>query len=439
MNDINSEENEEKEDMSPRASARRAERMARRTSARSPALKRRTPDKKEEAKGQAAAEKPQAKETKTAPRAPRRKRPAAKPGERKTAAKKSYAEPPKRRTRRSASAPDQEEFELRSLPDGTQYRVKVSDKKKPPRPPVVRRRGDSGPGPAIIEHMTAATGKERADRKITIGSVARMTRKSVSFLKRNLGVSPTVAVILGSGLSSVADIVDGETIEFAEVPDFPTTGVPGHPGLIRAGMVEGVPTLFCEGRIHYYETGSMRETVYPIQTFLSLGVEQLILTTSAGALNPSYRTGDIMFVEDHLNLMGDNPLFGMDPQIKPSVFVDTSNVYDKFILDASERLCRRARVRRQAGTLAGARGPVYETPAEKNFIRSMGADAVCMSVIPEALAAAHIGVPVTALAVITNDASDTEATLSHDDVVREGKRNADSLRRLVTGIIAQEW
>jgi len=287
--------------------------------------------------------------------------------------------------------------------------------------------------------MELATSSVSASKNIYLGEVAEEMKRSATYLRRRFSVKPKVAVVLGSGLSSVADSVSGEPVLFSKIPGFIEPGVEGHPGQVRAGVVDGVPVLFCEGRSHYYETGSMAETVRAVRTFMTLGVEHLILTTSAGGLNPVFRPGDVMFVNDHINLMGDNPLFGTSSHYDPSPFVDVSSTYDRSIISASERICRRVRVKRQTGVLAGVRGPVYETPAERSWIQSTGADAVCMSVVPEAIAAAHLGVPVTALALIVNNASSSgdDGPLSHHLVSETGRRYAGLMEKLIRGLIRE--
>jgi purine-nucleoside phosphorylase len=338
-----------------------------------------------------------------------------------------------------------EGYELRHMPDGTLVRAEITKKNR--RGDGGRRRsyGDEGPGPAIVpfEDTPYLAPSERAARSggMSLGNLPAKCRRSVNYLKRRLPFVPRVAVILGSGLGDVAELSGSEdTIDFADIPDFPTPTAPGHDGVIRIGMVEGTPTLFCEGRIHFYETGSMEDTVYPIQTFLALGVEKVILTTSAGSLNPAFRTGDIMFVADQINLTGDNPFFGGDPQENPSIFVDATAVYDEVILRNADRLARRARVTAREGVLVAMRGPVYETPAERRMLATLGGDAVSMSVAPEALAAAQTGATVVGLAVIVNDASEaSRRPASHEEVLESGRRHATGLKRLVTAIIGQGW
>jgi len=355
----------------------------------------------------------------------------------KTAKKKSSARANKP-SKAKSTAKVEDEYEIKSLPDGTQLKVKISANSRKPKRPVPRRKivDDYGPGPAVFDIGSVPDEAGNAPRGINLGSIVSQTRRSVTYLKKHFTVQPKVGVILGSGLSSVARLVSQEPIAFSDIPGFASPGVKGHPGYVRAGMVGSTPTLICEGRLHYYETGSMKDTVRPIQTFMALGVEHLILTTSAGALNPDYRPGDIMFVSDQINLMGDNPLFGLAPDFNPSPFVDVSRIYDSEAILKSDRICRRSRVKSHKGTLAGMRGPVYETSAERAWLKSMGADAVCMSVIPEALAAAHVGASVMGLALIVNDASSAKSgALSHELVAKTGEKYAANMKRLIKNLI----
>lgn len=423
-----------------RVEQRRAQRVSKRKTTRSPGLRRKLPispareEEKKPEKKEAAPASPRA--GKTTPARPARKKKTTRA--KKTTGGKTAAGAG---TRPEKSAGAKEEFELRSLPDGTQYRVRISDKKRTTRrfPPRRRGRDDVGPGPAIVDALPETVVGRRPPSRIDLGDIARETRRPAAFLKKNLPVAPKVAVVLGSGLSAAADIVPGDPLEFSDIPGFKVPRAPGHPGLVRAGLVDGVPAVFLEGRLHFYETGAMKDVVFPIYALLAIGVESVILTTSAGALNPSYRVGDIMFVEDHINLMGHNPMVGIDPAARPPVFVNGDAIYDRYTIDMSERLLRRARARGSVGVLAGVRGPVYETPAERKWLRSMDADAVCMSVIPEALAAARVGASVTALAVIANESGPGPGeALTHEDVTRAGERAAEGLARLLRSIITEE-
>lgn len=407
------------------STGRRASRTSKRKTTRSTALKRKTPA--------AETEKP------AAPEPAARPTPAKKPAVKKTTAR-ARAKPAAKKVQPRAARPKpkEEEYQLKTLPDGTQFKVKISDIQKKPKK-VARRKisGGAGPGPALIG-MEGTVEEERPDRQVDVSSIIEETKRSVSFLKRRVKEKPKVGVILGSGLSPVAELADDAPIPFSRIPGFARTTVDGHPGRVRAGVVEGVPVVFCEGRLHYYETGSMAETAYQVRALMALGVKKLILTTSAGALNLSFRAGEVMMVTDHINLMGDNPLFGRKIDADMSLFTDVSEMYDAEIISGAERLFRRARVKMRTGVLAGVRGPVYETAAEREMLRIAGADAVCMSVIPEALAAAHVGVKVTALALLANDGSAAgETRLTHSHVTRVAQDNAAAMKRLISMLIGE--
>ncbi|HJM82474.1 MAG TPA: purine-nucleoside phosphorylase [Nitrospinota bacterium] len=332
---------------------------------------------------------------------------------------------------------ENEEYEIKSFPDGTQVKVKTSDHKTNNKNLLLKEQVDpngDGPGPAFEVYKPMQ--QPSSDKRVDISSIRGENRRAVAYLKKRLDVMPKVAVILGSGQSSVANLTSAEVIPFSDIPGFKVPSVPGHPGKVRVGMVEGVPTLFCEGRLHYYETGSMSEVTKPLRTFFSLGVEHVVLTTSAGAVNLDYKVGDVMFVRDHINLMGDNPIFGLDSKTRFTSFVDVSNVYSSRINEMTDRLCRRARIKSHLGVLAGMRGPVYETPAEISWLRKIGVDAVCMSLIPEVLAAAHVNARVTALALIVNSASDRgDSPPDHSRVVKAGNASTTGLKRIIRSLL----
>ena len=456
-NDVNdpSDEGGSDDDISGRAAARRAMRDSKRQSMRSATLRRKIAapaegeappvHKPEPRTGRAPTERPAIKEASgegySGERGGRRRTGRRVPSETSFAngSQREETSAPKipRGPHREPKRPD--EYELHTHPDGTSHRVKIGDK-GPARPAPVRRKSREdihGAGPAIVDisKMKSWMSARRGAR----GVKAADPKAAADSLRRVFGVDPKVAVILGSGLFPAGSLVRGKTAPFSEIPGFTEPGVPGHPGIISCGEVNGVPTLFCEGRIHYYECGSMDETVHPVKTFIEMGVERLIITTSAGALNPEYKQGDVMFVRDHINMMGDNPLFGKDPRMEPSIFVDLSEAYNRLTLEKAENLLRRSRARGAVGVLAATRGPVYETVAERRLLRAAGADAVCMSTIPEVIVAAHAGVSVTALAVIANTAEGDGKPLTHDSVAKAGKRHSVSLKRLITNIIGEKW
>ncbi len=418
---------ENSEEPSLAISSRKAKREAKRDTGRSRNLRRKIPESEK-------TEEPPKNETAKKPAVRKRKRPsdrAPKPKveNKETSAKRSRALP-----KQTAKSYSEDDYNLINLQDGTSRRVRKSASTTPVRKPRTRKIvAGGGPGPVIGEIAKKET--TEPEKKVDISFLVSSTKRSVTYLKKRLKVKPKVAIILGSGLSSVARMVkDDSPLSFADIPKFAKPSVEGHGGLVHSGSIGGTPCLICDGRLHYYETGSMDESLYPLKAILALGVEQVILTSSAGALNKEYKTGDMMLVTDHLNFMGENPFFGEIADEKISPFVDCDNIYDAGPQEKWTRICRRARIKNHIGVLAAMRGPVYETPAEKKMLHTMGADAVCMSVIPEALLAVKCGVKVTAIAAIANDTS--QNNLTHDDVVQAGKKNSTTLRRIITAIMS---
>ncbi|MBI5816172.1 MAG: purine-nucleoside phosphorylase [Nitrospinae bacterium] len=445
--------------LSNRAAARRAKRESRRVTGRPASMRRKTPGMAAggEDSGQSGAL--PSRESRT----PLDERPAQKSRTRKPAGdrlsgerrperapvrkrREPMREPEPKRPRQTKARPriEEEGFELRSQPDGTLHRVKITNKKPGEKTIRARRqvREDPygpGPGPAIFPSAAPEVGAwRRIERDLRRGAVDDRVGQSAAFLSKTLGAAPRVAVILGTGLSQAASFSGGKSASFSEIPGFPEARTPGHPGIVRSVHVEGEPVIFCEGRVHYYESGSMADAAHAALTFARMGVERLIITTAAGALNSDYALGDVMFVEDHINMMGDNPLFGMNPGSGPAVFLDVTNLYERDVIDDSDRISRRARMRHHVGTLAAMRGPVYETRAERRLLTNMGADAVCMSVVPEAIAGAYAGARVTALALIVNSALDDGGmALTHDAVESEAARHSLALKRLISAVIAR--
>lgn len=241
--------------------------------------------------------------------------------------------------------------------------------------------------------------------------------RAAAHLRRRLPSIPRVAVVLGSGMGDLDLGRSSVEIPYARIPGFPRVRVAGHPG--RLSLVGRAAIL--RGRVHYYEGHSMDEVVRPVRVLARLGVSRLILTNAAGAVNRSLRPGDLMAITDHLNLMGVNPLRG-GPR-----FVDLSSIYDAAGLRGLKR-----------GVYAAMAGPSYETPAEIRMLRRLGADAVGMSTVPEAIAAREAGLKVTAFSVITNAAAGTtKAPVSHADVLRTAARARGSMAAVLLRILAR--
>jgi purine-nucleoside phosphorylase len=245
---------------------------------------------------------------------------------------------------------------------------------------------------------------------------------------------PEVAVVLGSGLGdAVAGDVraDGE-IAFDALPGFPPAGVPGHAGRIVLGELYGTPAMVFLGRIHLYEDHGMATVTLPVRLMAAAGVRTLVLTNAAGGLDPSMPLGLLLLIRDHINWMGENPLRAWRYPDGTPAFVDVSGVWDPTLREAARAAAEDAGVEVREGVYAAVAGPSYETAAETTMLAGLGADAVGMSTVPEAVAAAALGIRCLGISCIT-DVAGTE--LTHEDVVAVAGAAAPSLRAILAGAI----
>lgn len=248
------------------------------------------------------------------------------------------------------------------------------------------------------------------------------------------GRTPEVAIILGSGLSGVLDQLENPiSLTYAEIPAFPVSGVAGHAGQLHCGTLYGKNVLVFQGRYHVYEGYSAWQVSAPVRLAAELGCSKLLLTNAAGGINTAMRPGDFMLISDHLNLVGDNPLIGRPER----EFLDLTEVYRQdFYPELQQRLAT-AGVRLHRGVVAWMLGPSYETPAEIRMLACVGADAVSMSTIPEAIIARHCRLETVAISFISNlAAGKSSAALDHQDVLARGKRSAADLQKILIGIFS---
>jgi purine-nucleoside phosphorylase len=263
--------------------------------------------------------------------------------------------------------------------------------------------------------------------------VVQQIQDVVSYLEPRMGVRPEVALILGSGLGGVAGRIENpKSIPYSEIPHFHKPSVEGHEGRVIFGHIGGVAVAVLQGRWHFYEGHSMNSIVIPTRALASLGAHSLFLTNAAGGVNLNFKTGDLMVLEDHLNLMGDNPLTGKDSVSFGPRFPDMSEPYCRESIAIIEQAANRLGIPLQKGTYVGLRGPTYETPAEVKMIRTLGGDAVGMSTVPEAIAARHLGMRVAGISVITNMAAGIEQkTLDHAEVQESAAKVMNQLSDLI--------
>ena len=246
-----------------------------------------------------------------------------------------------------------------------------------------------------------------------------------------------VGLVLGSGLGAFADELEGaEAIPYSEVPGFARSTVEGHAGRLVLGRVGGVYVAAMQGRFHFYEGYTLEEVTFPVRTLALLGAQSLVLTNAAGGLNNSFEQGSLVLISDHLNLMGTNPLLGPnDPRFGPR-FPDMTDVYDREYQEAAVAEAHAMGVDLRRGIYAALTGPSYETPAEIRMLRLLGADAVGMSTVPEAIVARQMGVRVLGISCITNMAAGVlDKPINHEEVIETGERVretfAELLRRLI--------
>lgn len=251
--------------------------------------------------------------------------------------------------------------------------------------------------------------------------------------------SPRVGLILGSGLGSFADTLDGlRKIPYAELEGFHAPTIIGHAGNLCFGQVSGVPVVAMQGRIHYYEGHDVATVVHPARTLCALGVEAIVVTNAAGGIRADMHPGDLMLLRDHLNLMGVNPLRGPNDPAIGQRFPDMSHAYDPELREAAKTAAAAAGIPLSEGIYAGLCGPSYETPAEIRYLRTIGADAVGMSTVPEVIAARHLGVRALGISCITNLAAGLGgSTLNHDEVEETARKARARFEGLLRGLLAE--
>ncbi len=252
------------------------------------------------------------------------------------------------------------------------------------------------------------------------------------------GRSPSVALVLGSGLGALADAVeDPVAVPYAEIPGFARTTVEGHAGRLVAGSLEGVDVVVFQGRYHAYEGHDPADLATPVRTAAALGAKTLIVTCAAGGVTRRLGAGSLMCIADHLNLMGLNPLAGPAREGEPR-FPDLTDAYDPALRERAGAAAEELGIELAEGVYAAMLGPSYETPAEIRMLERLGADAVGMSTVPEVIAARSAGLRVLGIALSTNAAAGVmEGPLDHDEVIAAGDAAAEDFQRLIRGTLAR--
>ncbi len=248
---------------------------------------------------------------------------------------------------------------------------------------------------------------------------------------------PSVALILGSGLGGFADtLTESVVIPYADLPHFPRSSVPGHAGRLVLGRRDGVSVMAMQGRVHFYEGYSSWQVAFPARVLCSFKPKALVVTNAAGGINPDFKVGDLMAISDHLNLSGWNPLVGPNDEALGPRFPDMSHAYAPALTALLEQCARVEGILLKRGVYAQLSGPSYETPSEIRMLRTLGADAVGMSTVPEVIVASHMGVKVAGVSCITNLAAGIGTQpLSHEEVSLTANRVKDVFMRLLARFI----
>ena len=276
----------------------------------------------------------------------------------------------------------------------------------------------------MVERMASTSLYERAEHATRV-------------IRARTNVEARIGVVLGSGLGGFAnDFDDAVGIPYEEIPGFVRSTAQGHAGRLVIGKIDSVPVVAMQGRVHYYEGYSLEEVTFPIRTFGLLGIKTVVLTNASGGINVELTKGALMVISDHVNLMGVNPLRGPNDERFGPRFPDLTAVYTPELQELVVDEARSIGVEVRRGIYGGLSGPSYETPAEIHLLRSLGADAVGMSTVPEAIVARHMGLEVLGIACITNMAAGIgDEPIDHDDVMATGDRVRATFTELLRKVI----
>lgn len=262
-------------------------------------------------------------------------------------------------------------------------------------------------------------------------------KTTADFLRGKMTEQPEIAIILGSGLGNLVDhITDKTYIPYAEIPNFPISTVEGHSGNLIFGRLNNRPVMAMQGRFHYYEGYDMKQVTFPVRVMKALGINTLFVSNAAGGMNKEFRVGDVMIITDHINLFPENPLRGKNYNELGTRFPAMTEAYDKELIAKADAIAAQLNIRVMHGVYVGVTGPTFETPAEYEYFRVIGGDAVGMSTVPEVIVANHAGMRVFGLSVITDlGGKDITEVPTHEEVQKAAENAQPKMLAIIKELV----
>jgi len=272
-----------------------------------------------------------------------------------------------------------------------------------------------------------------------VSALRKQIEETIAFLRTKTDAMPEIGIILGSGLGALVDDIEIEiVIPYEQIPNFPISTVEFHAGKLIFGKLSGKSVVAMQGRFHYYEGYSMKQITFPVRVMKFLGVTKLIVSNACGGINPAFKPGTIMIMQDHINLLGDNPLVGENDDSLGPRFPDMSEPYSRELIDLAEKVASELGLTVKKGVYAALTGPNLETAAEYRFLRIIGADVVGMSTVPEDIVAVHMGMKALGLSVITDACVPEELKPANvPEIIRIAKETEPKLTAIIKKVVAQ--
>lgn len=264
-------------------------------------------------------------------------------------------------------------------------------------------------------------------------------QETADYIRTKVGTMPTTAIILGTGLGALVDHIDNKVyIPYTEIPNFPVSTVEGHSGNLIFGTLGNKPVMAMQGRFHYYEGYDMKQVTFPVRVMKALGIETLFVSNAAGGMNKEFKVGDIMIITDHINLFPENPLHGKNDNRLGPRFPAMTEAYNHELIRLADEVAQEKGIRVMHGVYVGVSGPTFETPAEYEYFRIIGGDAVGMSTVPEVIVANHAGMKVFGVSVITDlGGKDVTEVPTHKEVQKAAQSAQPKMMEIMRELVAR--